>query len=293
MLRRLRLQGFLQSNLMTFDLQLLRDIRSSLKDLGLSLSQYRMLAYLSDHEEGASPKTLSNLLGISPALITSGKAPLTRGGLLKEESDIGASKRLYMTGPGKSLAGAADEAVIEACARYFSVLDESIKRTVYSGSLLTNLALHLSNKMRKGHFFEEYVTFQAFLAIETKFTDIAHSCNLSLNGFRVLLLLDENNGRTDMSSVASRLLIAPSKMTYVCNSLNKAALIERKRNHMDKRGRILAITPEGESRLAKAYLEADAYLTHDLRDSSAEELNAYMEAANSIVYANMEKNSFT
>lgn len=283
---KLVMNGYLQSNLITFDIELLCQARAALAQSGLTLFQYRMLTYLSDHSEGIGPLAISKALHVSPALVTSGKERLVREKLIEERRQEGsASKTIKISEKGRERALFADEAIIDVCTRYFSMLGEASKHMIYSGSLLTNLTLQLSNKVRKGLFFEEYVVLQAFLALEGKFTDIAHSQGLSLNGFRVLLFLEENDGNANVKSAVNTLGIAPSKMTYVCNSLIKAGHIERNCTPMDKRSRCLSITKSGMICLSKAYDEANTYVTRGLRDASDAELNAYMSAADIIISA--------
>ena len=72
------------------------------------------------------------------------------------------------------------------------------------------------------------------------------------NWIDVLMVLAEPSESRDQKDVADRLGVTPSRLTVIGDQLADAGLIRRRRNPVDRRRALIAITPHGRRELRRA-----------------------------------------
>lgn len=268
---------FVTSDLMTYSINYDRRAAHALKgECGLSVTEYRMLAFLSDHAPGTGPSELARTLSTSPATVTVSANKLVGRGLV-ERRDGG--RTLRATKAGVDLALDADLVLAQAHEEYFSALSPQQKAVVDTGSIITNKNLDEGSRMRQGHFFSAFETLHAFLLVEESLTKSVHTEGLSLNGFRILFELSQRGGGARMGAIGDYLVISAPTMTYAVGKLESAGLVARKAQPGDRRAASIAITAKGEEVFGRALGKAEAVYTTDIRSSSAREQDSYKDAA--------------
>lgn len=153
------------SDIMTYVVKYCDWQRHALKSQpGITLTQYRVLAYLSDHADGARASALARDFELSPAAITLAVRPLIERELVKREATSNRSGQfsLKITRGGFNTARDADVVVATEHEVYFSPLPPSLKAIVVAGSMIANAIMSTGNRVREGHFFDAFETLHAF-----------------------------------------------------------------------------------------------------------------------------------
>lgn len=268
---------FVTSDLMTYSINYDRCAARALKgECGLSVTEYRMLAFLSDHVSGAGPSELARTLSTSPATITVSADKLAGRGLVERPDD---ARSLRVTKAGIDLALDADLVLAQAHEEYFSALSPQQKAVVDTGSIITNKNLDEGSRMRQGHFFSAFETLHAFLLVEESLTKSVHIEGLSLNGFRILFELSQRGGNARMGAIGDYLVIAAPTMTYAVGKLESAGLVAREAQPGDRRSASIGITAKGREVFSRTLEKVEAVYTTDIRSSSAREQDSYKDAA--------------
>ena len=268
---------FVTSDLMTYGLNYDRSVARALRgECRLSITEYRMLAFLSDHISGTGPSALARTLSISPATITVSANKLVKRGMVERTGRNG--RELRITKAGIDLALDADVVLAQTHEEYFSALTPQQKAVVDTGSIITNKNLDKGNRMRQGHFFSAFETLHAFLLVEDTLTKSAHAEGLSVNGFRILFELSQRGGLERIGAIGDHLVISAPTMTYAVGKLEGAGLVARSAQPGDRRSASVSITDAGRAVFARAMERVEAVYTTDIRASSASERDSYKDA---------------
>lgn len=269
---------FVTSDLMTYGINYDRCVARALRaECGLSITEYRILAFLSDHIGGTGPSALAKTLSTSPATVTVSADKLVKRGLVERAGLNG--RTLGITKAGVDLALDADVVLAQAHEEYFSALSPQQKAVVDTGSIITNKDLDEGSRMRQGHFFSAYETLHAFLLVEEQLTKAAHTEGLSLNGFRILFELFQRGGSAQMGAIGDHLVIGAPTMTYAVGKLEGADLAVREAQPGDRRSASISITAKGKEVFSRALQKVEAVYTTDIRSSSVREQDSYKDAA--------------
>ncbi|MBQ9043093.1 MAG: MarR family transcriptional regulator [Eggerthellaceae bacterium] len=269
---------FVTSDLMTYGLNYDRSVAHALRsECGLSITEYRMLAFLSDHVSGTGPSALARTLSTSPATVTVSANDLAKRGLVERVGHNG--RELRITKAGIDLALDADVVLAQTHEEYFSALTPQQKAVVDTGSIITNKNLDEGNRMRQGHFFSAFETLHAFLLVEDTLTKSAHAEGLSVNGFRILFELEQRGGQARIGAIGEHLVLSSPTMTYAVGKLEDAGLVTRGAQPGDRRSASVSITDAGRAVFARALERVEAVYTTDIRASSATERDSYKDAA--------------
>lgn len=278
---------FTTSDLITYVVNYNKYVANALKgECALTLTEYRIIAYLSDHVEGAGSSELARALRVSAATVTVAANMLVNRGFI-EKGDAHRA-RLSIKKAGIDIARDADLVLARAHEEYFAALTPRQKAVVDTGSMITNMNSKEGNRMRDGHFFSAFETLHAFLIVEEFLTVSAHEESLSLNGFRILFELGQRGGSETPSKIGAFLLLPGPVVTYAVNKLEGADLVERTATTGDKRSRTIRMTDAGTAVLERAFVRIEAVFTTDIRSSGATERESYKDAA-AIVASSMRK----
>ncbi len=211
----------------------------------IGLTGYRILSYLEQNRDGATPGDLAHVTKLSPGTISSSLNRLFDDGYIVKEGLGGiASYRTIITDSGLAHLPTCDEAILEAYDSFFEPLNESLKANLLSGSLVTTSFLGVT-RMIGDRYFPEYSVLIGFLNSELHFTNTARLFGLGLGEYRVLLLLKEHPSVSSQKGMRRILLAHPSELSTWCRQLQEKGLITAKRNPSDRRSTSLAATAEG------------------------------------------------
>lgn len=112
------------------------------------------------------------------------------------------------------------------------------------------------------------VLFRTMQNVEAVIKNDILSYQLNTSEFGTLELL-YNRGRQPMQSMASRLLMANSSMTYVIDKLEKKEMIVRKQDEIDKRIVMVELTEKGRNffdSIFPHHVETLKKIYHDLNE---------------------------
>lgn len=258
--------------------------KSLLSECGVSVAEYRLLAFLSDQGKPIQPSDATQTLDVSPTMTTLTTNSLVNKGLATRPGAKGASA-IEATQRGKALCQEADTVLEHVHHSLFSPLPIGHKDTVVVGTQMTVMAMTKSNRMKGNAYFGEYETFHAFLIIEKLMTETAQSFGLSMNGFRILFYLDEKGGQATPGALAEALALAPSAVTYAAKALERDGFAFRRSAKFDKRSVIVQITESGSEVLRESLQRMDALLMSGFREAPASERKTIQEACKFVAAA--------
>ena len=90
----------------------------------------------------------------------------------------------------------------------------------------------------------ERITF-ASVALTTRVLDEVAGADLTMLGWRVLVIVGHASGDLRLGELADRLGISRPSATKAVQRLQRRGLVETARDHADARGRRLRLTPDG------------------------------------------------
>ncbi|MDO4538690.1 MAG: MarR family transcriptional regulator [Coriobacteriales bacterium] len=253
-------------------------------ECGISVAEYRLLAYLSDREEPIRPAVATRVLDASPAMTTFTTNGLVRKGLARR-LDAKGGPVLVATPQGVALCRDADSALEQVHHALLSLLSEKLRNTIVVGTQMTVMAVTKVNRMKGGTFYGEFETLQAFLIIEKVMTESAQAFGLSMNGFRILFRLGEVDGGATPGELAETLAVPPSAITYAVKALEQEGLVTRFAEKLDKRSVRVRITQAGADLLQRSSQHMDPRLISGIRGATASERRFIQEACEFIAIA--------
>ena len=133
------------------------------------------------------------------------------------------------------------------------------------------------------------VLFRAMQNVETVIKNDISSYQLNTSEFGVLELL-YNRGKQPIQSIANRLLMANSSMTYVIDKLEQKKMISRTTDAVDRRSTMIDLTDEGKQFFSSIFPNHIQTLGEIYKCLSVEELNALIESLKKIGYQAMDMN---
>lgn len=271
---------YASSDLVTYVIEYNRHVANALsRESNLSVTQYRMLAYLDDHPAGGKPSQLARALGVSPASITASSKQLARNGLVNRQSSF------YITKGGTNASRNADLVLIEAHDAYFLPLDPRSKEIIEAGCLLYDRDDPHGLRMRSGHFFSAFATFAAFLRIERLFTDSTTEHGLTLTEFRVLFETQQRDEPVEPKELSRVLVLGKPNLSYALKQLQRKGLVQAEPYPGDMRRQLVSLTKAGTRRYEYALPNFETVFSTMGRDAAPGEVDSYKDAATTIVSA--------
>jgi len=133
------------------------------------------------------------------------------------------------------------------------------------------------------------VLFRSMQNVEAVIKKDISSYQLNTSEFGVLELLF-NRGKQPIQSIANRMLMANSSMTYVIDKLEDKKLITRTQDEVDKRITMVDLTKEGQNFFSSIFPNHVQTLKNIYQCLSPEELIVLIESLKKIGYQAMEMN---
>jgi MarR family transcriptional regulator, 2-MHQ and catechol-resistance regulon repressor len=133
------------------------------------------------------------------------------------------------------------------------------------------------------------VLFRTMQNVSTVIQKDIQSYQLNTSEFGTLELL-YNRGRQPIQSIASRLLMANSSMTYVIDKLENRGFITRTADVVDKRMTMIDLTKEGRTFFDNIFPHHKETLRSIYQDLSDEELASVIELLKKVGYRAMHIN---
>lgn len=127
------------------------------------------------------------------------------------------------------------------------------------------------------------VLFRTMQNVEAVIKKDIQSHHLNTSEFGAMELL-YNRGAQPMQSMASRLLMASSSMTYVIDQLEKKGMIKRNPSDDDKRVIMVELTDEGKDFFDKIFPKHVQTLTTMYQNLNDEEIHTIIETLKKIGY---------
>ena len=133
------------------------------------------------------------------------------------------------------------------------------------------------------------VLFRSMQNVEAVIKSDISSYQLNTSEFGVLELL-YNRGKQPIQSIANRMLMANSSMTYVIDKLEDKKMISRTQDEVDKRSTMIDLTKEGHQFFSSIFPNHAQTLSNIYQCLTPEELTALIESLKKIGYRAMEMN---
>jgi MarR family transcriptional regulator, 2-MHQ and catechol-resistance regulon repressor len=133
------------------------------------------------------------------------------------------------------------------------------------------------------------VLFRAMQNVEAVIRNDISSYQLNTSEFGVLELL-YNRGKQPIQSIANRLLMANSSMTYVIDKLEQKKMISRTTDEVDRRSTMIDLTLEGQQFFNSIFPNHVHTLSEIYKCLSKEELTNLIESLKKIGYQAMDMN---
>jgi len=133
------------------------------------------------------------------------------------------------------------------------------------------------------------VLFRSMQNVEAVIKNDISSYQLNTSEFGVLELL-YNRGKQPIQSIANRMLMANSSMTYVIDKLEDKKMISRTQDEVDKRITLIDLTKEGHKFFSSIFPNHVQTLSNIYQCLSPEELTVLIESLKKIGYQAMEMN---
>lgn len=131
------------------------------------------------------------------------------------------------------------------------------------------------------------VLFRSMQNIETVIKNDISSYQLNTSEFGVLELLF-NRGKQPIQSIANRMLMANSSMTYVIDKLEDKNMISRTQDEVDKRITMIDLTKKGHQFFNSIFPNHVQTLKNIYQCLSEDELKVLIESLKKIGYQAME-----
>ena len=259
--------------------------RTLKRECGLGITEYRMLAYLGDHAQGARPSHLSRVLGKTPGMISISTGKMLDCELILRCSDVPGRPLLRIAKPGIDRLRDADLVLARTYEEYFAPLPAKLRAVLDTGSMATNTARGEGNRMREGHFFAGFEILHAFLIVEEYLTKATYSENLALSGFRILYALHEAGGMLAPNAICRELIMKPPAAAYEIKRLASTGHVRRIANNLDKRSSLIGLSDGGDRVFQRAFAAVEEVFTAGIRPSGQAERDAYKDIAAYIVSA--------
>lgn len=240
----------------------------------LKLSEYRILSLL-DMQSFASTRDMQEYLSSGQSTVSESFARLKRENAVAE--DAGYPYCYALTPKGKGLLAEGDEAVERAVRLAFEGVPADLYLANKVGALL-NMAPLKRIRMRDRGYFSEFSLFECTLLAEEKCIEASRRHGLSFVEFKVLLALREASGRTGMRDLAAGLDASLAHVSEACAALAGKSLVAKEEDLLDKRRRLVRLTPEGSAlaRVATPDVAAALYEVTANRLSEKEREAAFM-----------------
>lgn len=218
----------------------------------LGLTEYRLLSYLEQQPQGATPSELARIAGLTPGTISSALSRLYERDFAAPFPNPAnaASLVVRITDAGIRLLPCCDEALEDAHERFFEPLSDDLKANLLSGSLVTSSFLGVT-RMENSHYFAQYSVLVGSLMNELYFMKLTREHGISLGEFRVLLALKEHPSAGSPTQIRRLLCAHRSELSNWCHGLQRKGLATASPHPGDKRRVHLAATARGLQLIAR------------------------------------------
>lgn len=266
---------FLTSDYMTMSCVFLQTVRSVLDAEDSSLTQYRILKWLYQHDELTSGE-LAARSRYSPATVSKELFKLGKGGFAVARSDADRRYSFWrLTGEGLSLFRNLDNVANGVVDAMLSLLTPELRGVFESSCISTSIEVDRLATRGLGYDFHS-ACLETMFEVELKYIESLHNTGLGITSFRVLLELRTNPGTT-ASGLCERLMLRKSTVSEALRGLLGAGLVEKGVNVLDKRSRRLFLTVRGSSACEKRLARIDDALTKEIRRTDRRELSSWQE----------------
>ena len=240
------------SNWITVTCLLVRSASEAVKRTGgVNLTQFRILVYLSHHED-CNVKQVSDVLGLNPSTVSLAISNLEGiGACLRNYPD--ADRRIVLmriTPKGTDILNAVDPVIEDLAHEFWSVYDDAELAMTKRDSAAT-ASLFGRTYIKDGSASVETAYVDAGIVILAKLERQMKRANISLNEYRILYLLSENPRGMRPSDIGRSLFLRSSETTQAIDKLVKHARVQRTRDAADRRSNIVSITTAGYDKLKK------------------------------------------
>ena len=221
--------------------------RALSENVGLTVTQYRILLKLQELSNKARIKDIASGLGMRSNLVSMAVNALEKRKLIRRvrgKSD-GRATNVVLTNFGISTLGLATDSVGAHLASLWKDLPRDEAEKAQSTMIAIGENLTGGHQEETGTFIgSEYVT--TIVDVHDRFCDIAKgAANLTYTGWRVLKMVHDLDGRARMGDLANRLFLLPSTLTWIGGQLEDLGFVTRESDTETANGIYLAITATG------------------------------------------------
>lgn len=218
----------------------------------ISITQYRVLISLYMTPEGMKVSEIAEGLDLSASTITISLNKLEQMKAVTRFYDQKDRRVVHVkiTDVGKELIAKVDPGIKEVAHDFWSCYSSEELELTYKDSGSTASQHHLEY-VKDGAMSIENAYIDASWVIISALEKLMKRANISLNEYRVLYLLYENEDGMRPSDISRRLLLRSNEVAVAASKLEKHGRIRRERSGEDRRSCKLFITEQGLDKLER------------------------------------------
>lgn len=273
----------LSSNLMTHMIYVTNSLKAIMRRCGITITQYRVLAFLIRSKTEQTPSALAAGLRMSQSSISS-----ALDGLLEKEAVVivpdEADRRarlVVLTAEGESLAADAELEAAAFVRRFWTPLNQEQRDTILEGCAKNDVSIGpAATRGVEARGIMLYM--ENAVAVSTRMSEVVRGFGISVGEFRVLFELRGKHGGAQPSQIAYGLCMRPNEVSRVLDSLARKDYVHTDAAH-DRRSLIAEITTAGYDVVRRCAVAVDAMYGHGLYETTPEERHEFSEVADLVV----------
>lgn len=252
-------------------------------EAGISMTQYRVLSVLERNGGTAHAGEICHWLQLSAPTVAEAAGSLRTHGMIERTRDEKDRRKAVfsITGSGTQTVRLADHALSSFVGRLWRPLSEEHRNTIVEGAVEIDKRFkgELSRDRARliGIYLEVFwITYDIFSAAVCRH-------QLTVNTFRVLFELSEHDEGMAMKDLAKSLLLRPSELTPLIDSLEADGSVRRENDPKSMRTVIVALTKRGAARCSQALPDVEECFRRGTYDTPEAHRSIYSDEANLIL----------
>lgn len=250
----------------------------TLKDHGLTLNEYRALAYMR-HDMANTATQLSVMLDVAKCKVSGYVSKLRNLGFIEKGRRSGASFELRVTPCGIEAFGQARDALTRAFDDILSPLDET-QRMIFDMGCTATATLYDGFRLTEKTPDFVYVYLRSCLLTEHFITKTTRRRGLGLTDFRVLFALLNARAPLTPGEISRRAVVPKATVSDCLAKFRLKGLVKFTR--LDGRSKSIALTRHGTVLASLTALDVDRSFMADVREATPFERELYVTVATAV-----------
>lgn len=250
---------------------------------GISMTRYRVLSVLERNGGKAHAGEISRWLQLSAPTVAEAAGDLRAHGMIDRTRDEQDRRRVVfsITGKGTQAVRSADHVLASFVHDLWRPLSEEHRNTIVEGAVEIDKRFKGELPRDKARLIGVYL--EVFWITYDVFSAAVHRHKLTVNTFRVLFELSERSEGMAMKDLARSLLLRPSELTPLIDSLEADGSVRRGDDPKSMRTVIVSLTERGAARCSQALPDVEECFCQGTYDTPEAHRSIYSDEADLIL----------